>query len=400
MMPEKEMCLDMLRRMYRIRSFEAQVRDHYDYTSYLRDNPEGEGVISGAAHLAIGQEAAEVGVCAALEPDDFVASTHRGHGHAIAKGADLKPMMAELMGRKHGYSGGCGGSMHIFSSELGLIGGNGIVGAQIPIATGAAFSAKYRGTRQVAVAFFSEGAANQGAFHEALNMAALWDLPRGLRLREQPLRRHDARFHHALATRRRREGGPRMTCPVSSSTVRTFVEVHQVASEAVARARAGNGPTLLECKTYRFVSHAGGGKGDHNNPEELETWKRKDPIRIFERRLFEAGYLTAEEKHAIVAAKPRAAAEAAVAYGKRSPYPDFEDIASYLEDRPVAPVLVLCYHLNLMPFWHNNTPKWHNPSACRIASTCILHRPSGDRSMPQRHLCSGHQRRHQGRNRP
>ena len=322
MMPEKGECLDMLRRMYRIRSFEAQVRDHYDYTGYLRENPESEGVISGAAHLAIGQEAAEVGVCAALEPDDFVASTHRGHGHAIAKGADLKPMMAELMGRKHGYSGGCGGSMHIFSSDFGLIGGNGIVGAQIPIATGAAFSAKYRGTRQVSVAFFSEGAANQGAFHEALNLAALWDLP-AIYVCENNLYAATTPASITLSP-------PDVAAKAAAYDMPGFIvdgqdvlAVRKVASRAVARARDGDGPTLVECKTYRFVSHAGGGKGDHNNPEELETWKRKDPIRIFERKLFEAGTLTEEEQQSIVS-EAVAAAEEAVAYGKRSPYPDFE----------------------------------------------------------------------------
>lgn len=332
MLPDKEKCLEMLRRMYRIRSFEEQVRNHYDYTGYLRDNPESEGVISGAAHLAIGQEAAEVGACAALEPDDFVASTHRGHGHAIAKGADLKPMMAELMGRIHGYSGGCGGSMHIFSSELGLIGGNGIVGAQIPIATGAAFSAKYRGTRQVSFAFFSEGAANQGAFHEALNMAALWDLP-AIYVCENNLYAATTPASITLSPPDVAVKAAAYDMPGVIVDGQDVLEVYRVAAEAVARARAGNGPTLIECKTYRFVSHAGGGKGDHNNPEELETWKRKDPIRIFERKLSEAGYLTEEEKESFVT-EGREAAEQAVAYGKQSPYPDPEEM-------PVTPGVAL-----------------------------------------------------------
>ena len=323
-MPEKQKCLEMLRRMYRIRFFEARVRDHYDYTSYLRDNPENEGVISGAAHLAIGQEAAEVGICAALEPDDFVASTHRGHGHAIAKGADLRPMMAELMGRKHGYSGGCGGSMHIFSSELGLIGGNGIVGAQIPIATGAAFSAKYRGTRQVAVAFFSEGAANQGAFHEALNMAALWDLP-AVYVCENNLYAATTPASITLSPPDVAVRSAAYDMPGIIVNGQDILEVYRVASEAVARARAGNGPTLVECKTYRFVSHAGGGKGDHNNTEELETWKRNDPIALFERKLFDAGRLTDRRKRTIIAEAETAAREA-VDYGKQSPYPEFDDM--------------------------------------------------------------------------
>lgn len=324
MMPDSETCLEMLRRMYRIRFFEEQVRAHYDYTSYLRDNPESEGVISGAAHLAIGQEGAEVGVCAALEPDDFVASTHRGHGHAIAKGADLNPMMAELMGRKHGYSSGCGGSMHIFSSELGLIGGNGIVGAQVPIATGAAFSAKYRGTRQVAVAFFSEGAANQGAFHEALNMAALWDLP-AVYVCENNLYAASTPAAITLSPPDVAAKAAAYDLPGAIVDGQDVLAVYRVASEAVARARAGNGPTLIECKTYRFVSHAGGGKGDHNNPEELEIWKSKDPIALFERKLIDAGYLTAEERQDVVS-EAKAAAIEAVAFGKQSPYPDLGDM--------------------------------------------------------------------------
>ncbi len=324
MMPDRETCLEMLRRMYRIRAFEEQVRAHYDYTSYLRDNPEGDGVISGAAHLAIGQEGAEVGVCTALEPEDFVASTHRGHGHAIAKGADLKPMMAELMGRRHGYSGGCGGSMHIFSSQLGLIGGNGIVGAQIPIATGAAFSAKYRATRQVAVAFFSEGAANQGAFHEALNMAALWNLP-AVYVCENNLYAATTPATITLSPPDVAVKAAAYDMPGIIVDGQDILEVYRVASEAVARARAGNGPTLVECKTYRFVSHAGGGKGDHNNPEELETWKRKDPIALFERKLFDAGRLTDRQKQTIIS-EAEAAAREAVDYGKQSPYPEFDDM--------------------------------------------------------------------------
>ena len=233
-------------------------------------------------------------------------------------------MMAELMGRKHGYSGGCGGSMHIFSSELGLIGGNGIVGAQIPIATGAAFSAKYRGTRQVAVAFFSEGAANQGAFHEALNMAALWDLP-AVYVCENNLYAATTPATITLSPPDVAARSAAYDMPGIIVNGQDILEVYRVASEAVARARAGNGPTLIECKTYRFVSHAGGGKGDHNNPEELETWKRKDPIALFERKLFDAGRLTDRQKQTIIS-EAEAAAREAVDYGKQSPYPEFDDM--------------------------------------------------------------------------
>ena len=339
-MPNREKCLGMLRLMYRIRFFEEKVRDLYSYQSYRRRDDmaadeydvQTTGFIAGAAHLAIGQEATEVGTCAALNRDDYIASTHRGHGHAIAKGADPKRMMAELMGRKTGYCGGCGGSMHLFSAEIGLLGGNGIVGAQIPLATGAAFSAKYRGTQQVAVAFFSDGASNQGTFHESLNMAALWKLPI-VYLCENNLYAASTPAAITLSIPDIADKGAAYGIPGAVVDGQDVLAVYEMVSRAVTKAREGEGPTLIESKTYRFVGHAGGGKGRHNNPDELKVWQQRDPIALFEKRLIVGGLVTSEEQMEMKASV-RAEMDKAETFGRTSPFPDSKDL-------PVTPGLSL-----------------------------------------------------------
>jgi TPP-dependent pyruvate/acetoin dehydrogenase alpha subunit len=330
--PDNAKLVQMLRLMVRIRAFEEKVRTLYSYESYQQKGDwatdeydmQTRGVIAGAAHLAIGQEGTEVGICAALEEDDFVTSTHRGHGHAIAKGADVKPMMAELMGRNTGYCSGMGGSMHIFSPELGLLGGNGIIGAQIPLANGAAFSARYRGTKQVSVAFFSEGASNQGTFGESLNIAALWKLP-SIFVCENNLYAASTPAQIALSTRDIAPRAEGYGMPGVIVDGQDILAVYDVASKAAARARAGEGPTLIECKTYRFVGHAGGGNSPHNNPEELEVWKERDPIRMFERKLIDDGTMTADEQEALKA-EVQAQVDEAEAFGKASPFPKMEEM--------------------------------------------------------------------------
>lgn len=330
--PSTKSLVDMLRSMRRIRHFEERLTGLYQYESFLhKSDVAGDmydfastGLIAGAVHLYIGQEAVAVGVCATLNQDDYVTSSHRGHGHAIAKGAALKPMMAELMGRKTGYSKGCGGSMHIFSKELGFLGSNGIVGAQMPLATGAAFSAKFRGTRQVAVAFFGEGASNEGTFHECLNMASLWDLP-VIFLCENNLYAATTPAVIALATP---DVAPRAAgygIPGKIVDGQDVMAVHAAASAAVARARAGDGPTLIECKTYRFTGHAGAGQGPHNNPEELKQWLQRDPITLFEKKLRDDGVMTAGQQQALKQ-QVLAEVEEAVAFAKKSPFPTFNDM--------------------------------------------------------------------------
>ena len=330
--PSPKNLVEMLRLMRRIRHFEQRLTGLYKYESFLSKSDiagdmydvDSKGVIAGAVHLYIGQEAVAVGTCAPLERDDFVTSSHRGHGHAIAKGAALGPMMAELMGRKTGYSKGCGGSMHIFAKELGLLGGNGIVGAQIPLATGAAFSAKYRGSRQVAVAFFGEGASNQGTFHEALHMAALWELP-VVFVCENNLYAATTPATIALATPNvaERAAAYGMTGQVVDG--QDVLAVHAAASAAVERARAGGGPTLLEAKTYRFTSHAGAGQGQHNNPEELKEWLQRDPIAIFEKKLRDDGVMTDSDQE-VLKQQVLAEVEEAVAFASKSAFPTFHEM--------------------------------------------------------------------------
>jgi pyruvate dehydrogenase E1 component alpha subunit len=330
--PAPKNLIQMLRTMRRIRHFEERLTGLYRYESFLNKSDlagdmydfASKGVIAGAVHLYIGQEAVAVGICAALERDDYLTSNHRGHGHAIAKGAALGPMMAELMGRKTGYSKGCGGSMHIFSKELGLLGGNGIVGAQIPLATGAAFSAKFRGTRQVAVAFLGEGASNQGTFHEALNISALWDLP-VIFVCENNLYAASTPAAIALATPDVADRGAGYGIPAKIVDGQDVLAVYAAAATAVERARAGAGPTLLECKTYRFTSHAGAGQGKHDNPEELKKWLKRDPIALLEKKLRDDGLMTAADQEAL---KQQAIAEVeeAVAFAKKSDFPAFHDL--------------------------------------------------------------------------
>lgn len=334
--PDRDKLIGMLRLMRRIRHFEQRLTGLYDYTSFLKDGDHAgdmydftsKGIIAGAVHLSIGQEATQVGTCAALNRDDYVTSTHRGHGHCIAKGADLKKMMAELMGRITGYSRGCGGSMHIFSKELGLLGGNGIIAAQIPLATGAAFSAKYRGTVQVAVAFFSDGATGEGAFHEALTLASLWSLP-VIFLCENNLYAATTPAEIALAIPDIADKASGYGMPGRIVDGQDVLAVYDTVSEAVARARAGDGPTLIECKTYRFTGHAGAGQGKHNNPEELARWLERDPILLFEAELAKRGVLTRADAEAIET-EVRAEVEEAVEYARNCRFPT-------LEDMPVVP---------------------------------------------------------------
>lgn len=338
-MPDKKKLTEMLMLMYRIRYFEENLKDLYNYQSYLKKTDiaadiydfESTGAVLGACHLYIGQEAVAVGVCAHLEPTDYITSTHRGHGHAIAKGLDLKKILAELMGREDGYCHGCGGSMHIFCKELGLLGGNGIIGAGLPIATGAAFSAKYRGTRQVAVCFFGDGAVNQGTFNESLNMASLWKLPviyvceNNLWAATTP-----GEIAHAIPHLAEKAAGYGMPGKIVDG--QDVMAVYEAAGEAIERARRGDGPTLLECKTFRFEAHCGvtrQNKRQHENPEQLKEWLKRDPITLFEQRLIRDGIMTAQEQNAMKEAAQREVKEAE-AFARRSPYPTLQSIEARL----------------------------------------------------------------------
>ena len=316
--PGRDVLLDLHRRMVRIRLFE-------DEAGRLMEN----GTIPGAVHLYAGQEAVAAGVMARLGDDDQITSTHRGHGHLVAKGGDLSRMFAELYGRSTGYCGGKGGSMHVCDMEIGMLGANGIVAAGLPIAVGAAFSNKYRKTRNVACAFFGDGASNEGAFHEAANLAALFRLPVVLVCENNGYGEYTPQSRHQLivdiADRAASYGMPGAV--VDGMDV---VAVWEAAGEAIERARRGEGPTLLECKTYRYYDHVGAvGMGlNYRSDEEVVEAKKRDPIVMLESRLAELGVLSAEEAmsvHDQVAQEIAAAIEFAAA----SPYPD---PSSLLED--------------------------------------------------------------------
>ena len=273
--------------MWRIRRFEEAVDDLF-----------ARGLMHGTMHLSIGQEASATGVCAALVDGDLIASTHRGHGHCIAKGADLLPMMAELLAKDTGYCRGRGGSMHIADVSKGNLGANGIVGGGVPIAVGSALAQKLRGTGAVVVCFFGDGATNEGAFHEAANLAAIWQLPVVLVCENNKYGMSfstEKSMHVAtVAERAAAYGFPGVR--VDGNDVEA---VHEAAREAVARARSGGGPTLLETVTYRWKGHSKSDKNLYRTREEIEQWRADDPIADFERRVLEAGSLTQAEVDAV-----------------------------------------------------------------------------------------------------
>ena len=256
------------------------------------------GLMHGTMHLSIGQEAVATGVCAALRQSDYITSTHRGHSHCIAKGADLTRMMAELLAKQTGYCRGRGGSMHIADAKTGNLGANGIVAGGIPIATGAALTQKLRGTDNVVVSFFGDGATNEGAFHEALNLAAVWELPVIFVCENN---KYGMSFSTAksmkvenIAERAAAYGMPGVT--VDGNEVD---DVYAATVEAVERARSGGGPTLIECITYRHKGHSKSDKNLYRTKEEIEFWKTQDPVGKFETKLVEKGVLTREEVEAI-----------------------------------------------------------------------------------------------------
>lgn len=293
--------------MVRIRFFELRAK------SLFKQNR-----IYGALHLYIGQEAIATGVCAALNKDDYVISTHRGHGHSIAKGTEAKYMLAELMGRGNGYSGGHGGSMHIFCKDLGLLGGNGIVGGGLPISVGAGFSAKYRKTKQVAVCFFGDGAANQGTFHESLNMAALWKLPVVYVCENNSYaattRTQDVTAAENIAQRAESYGIKGFL--LDGNDVET---IYDTAYRAIEDARNGAGPTLLECKTFRLEDHCMV-IHQEKDPDELIHWQRRDPIECYEKILINRGDM-AQETLTEVKNRVRSEIDKAELFAEESPFP-------------------------------------------------------------------------------
>jgi TPP-dependent pyruvate/acetoin dehydrogenase alpha subunit len=305
--PDKQR--EMLRQMLTIRRFEERASADYH-----------AGKIYGVVHCYIGEEAVAVGVCSALDHGDRIISTHRGHGHCIAKGADLNRMMAELYGRQTGYCKGKGGSMHIADFGIGMLGANGIVAGGISIITGAGLAAQLEGKGGVAVSFFGDGASNAGPFHECLNIAATWKLPM-LYVCENNMyaAQTSAAATHALSDVAARAAGYGIPGFVVDGN--DVVAVHQAAIRAVERARSGGGPTLIECKTYRQRGHTERkGQPDPRDKTEVEAWKQKDPIALLERQLRDQGALD-DTGLQTIERDVMAALEAAIAFAEASPFP-------------------------------------------------------------------------------
>jgi pyruvate dehydrogenase E1 component alpha subunit len=284
------------------------------------------GKIYGALHPYVGQEAVAVGVCAQLAVTDRVTSTHRGHGHCIAKGADVRRMMAELFGRVDGYCKGKGGSMHIADFALGMLGANGIVGGGLPIACGAALAGQLEGRGAVTVCFFGDGAAAEGEFHESLNIAALWRLPIVF-----VCENNQYASNNAVEAQHPRSDIAAHATPYDMPGVvvdgNDVLEVHAATGEAVARARGDGGPTLLECKTYRWHFHAmRAARPPETRPaEEIAAWKARDPIARLEQHMASRGMLSPAERQA-VRDRVSAALDEAVAFADASPFPDPKDL--------------------------------------------------------------------------
>jgi len=306
--------VDMLRMMLRIRQFEQRALELYR-----------EGVMRGTTHPYIGMEAVAVGTCAALRPADRITSTHRGHGHCLAKGGDPRLMMAELLGRAAGYCKGKGGSMHIADVEAGILGANGIVGGGMGLATGAALATKLAGRDEVAVCFFGDGALNQGIFHEAANMAAIWGLP-VVYVCENNQYAMSARADRFTSVpdpsvRAGSYGFPGLSCDGMDA-----LAVYKTVGGAVARARAGGGPSIVVCVTYRYLGHHVGDPLNYRDKAEVETWRAKDPIERLRAALLERRVLTAAEADGLRAEVEREIDDA-VAFAKASPEPDPSTLA-------------------------------------------------------------------------
>lgn len=311
---KKENLIDLLYQMELIRLFEERVEKLFQ-----------QGRIHGTMHLCIGQEATAVGACAVLEEQDKILSTHRGHGHAIAKGMEINRMMAELLGRETGYCKGKGGSMHIADLDKGNLGANGIVAAGLPLATGAALASKMKKLGYVVLCFFGDGATNEGAFHEALNLASIWNLPviffcENNQYGMSGSVKEMINIDH-IADRASSYGIPGKVIDGNN-----LFEIMETVKEAADRARRGEGPTLIEAETYRWRGHSRSDARKYRTREEEMYWRNeKDPIMLFRNKLIDDGILT-EEDYKAIQDRVNKEVEEAVEFAENSPMPALETL--------------------------------------------------------------------------
>lgn len=322
MVLNKEKLIDIYTKMLTIRTFEYKVKDLF-----------AQGKIVGALHLSIGEEAVPVGVCSALKKGDYVLSNHRGHGHCIALGVNVKGMMAELFGRETGVCKGKGGSMHLADFSVGMLGASAIVGGGLPLAVGAGLSIKMRKTNQVAVVFFGDGASNQGTFHESMNLAAIWRLP-VLFVCENNQYAESTPTAKVMLVKNVADRAVAYGVQGRVVDGMDVLAVHEATEEAAASARAGQGPVLLECKTYRYLGHEEGDPWTtYRSESEVAEWKKKDAIQKFRKDLIEKGFLT-ENEACTAEGDVQKLIEAAVKFADESPWPRPEEA---LKDVFVSP---------------------------------------------------------------
>ncbi|MFP4371247.1 MAG: thiamine pyrophosphate-dependent dehydrogenase E1 component subunit alpha [Halanaerobium sp.] len=320
MKENREELKEILEKMLVIREFETVVQKHF-----------AEGEIPGFVHLYLGEEAVAVGACSTLTEEDFITSTHRGHGHLLARGGNIKKMMAEIFGKATGYNKGKGGSMHIADVSLGILGANGIVGAGMPIAAGSGISAQILGKSSVTVCFFGDGASNRGTFHEAINMASIWNLPvvfvceNNMYGISMPQYRSDGRKGQNIKDVSDRA----VAYGISGVTVdgNDVMAVKEAVNEAVKKARSGGGPSLVECKTYRHRGHFEGDPTVYRSDEELEQWKKKDPVDRFQKVLLDQEVLNEQELEKM-REEVKEQIDEALQFAKESPEPDISEVTT------------------------------------------------------------------------
>ena len=311
----RDSLLWMYERMVTIRRFEEQSRREAD-----------AGKLRGM-HSSIGQEAVPTGICAHLRDDDYVLGTHRSHHHCIAKGVDLNEMMAELLGKATGTNKGKGGTMHIADINKGMLGANGVVGSNIPVATGVALSAKVRGSDQVSVVFFGDGASSQGSLHESMNIASIWKLP-VLFVCENNRYAESTPFEYAVAGGSIANRAPGYDMPGVQVDGQSALDMFEVGKEAVARARAGEGPTLIEAQTYRYQGHFGADDPlGYRTQEEEDYYEARDCIKTLRAHITDGGYAT-EADVDVIEASALAAVVAATTFADESPFPDASELTT------------------------------------------------------------------------
>ena len=316
----------MLRRMWTIRHFEVKVIEVHS-----------AGEFTGAAHPYIGEEAVAVGVCAALKDSDYIAGNHRSHGHPLAKGGDVNRAMAELYGRVDGYCKGKGGSMHLADFSIGILGESGIVGSSVPVATGAALAAKIRREDFVSAVFFGDGASNQGAGHESMNMASIWNLP-VIFVCENNQYAVTTSYKDSVAVEHVADRAEAYNMPGVHVDGQDVIAMFEATTEAVRRARAGEGPSLIEGLTYRFDEHSLGlgrvRRGAYREEEEIDQWKERDPIVLFTDQVVSSGAISQEECDAI-SDEERLKVDQAVEFARNSPFPEPEDLFEDMWANPI-----------------------------------------------------------------